>query len=150
MERIAVKMSRRYGFATASAVERIPMDNMVLLLKRGLGCMLLLDWITCACFIIVDSVRCLTRCFVSSLLTELWRERLVTKRRSGNDGRFFIIALLDRENPAASGVVVATRIVVSSSSRGSGGFRADLLLCRLVEMIFMVAASQEVMLSIPC
>ena len=27
MERIAVKMSRKYGFATASAVERIPMDN---------------------------------------------------------------------------------------------------------------------------
>ena len=44
-ERIAVMMSRRYGFAKASAVERMPMDRMVLLVMRGLGCVS--DWITC-------------------------------------------------------------------------------------------------------
>lgn len=137
MERVADRRSRRYGFAKeASAVVRMPMDNMVLLLKRGFGCVVVLDWrwITCACFIIVESVCCFARWLDSSLV------RLVTRRRRGNDGRFFIIALLDREKPAASGVV-ATRMVVSSSSRGSVGFRADLLLCRLLDMIFIGGAS---------
>jgi len=69
-ERIAVTMSRRYGFAKASAVERMPMDRMVLLVMRGLGCVS--DWITtCACFIIIFSCCFARCCFVSSLLNVL-------------------------------------------------------------------------------
>lgn len=64
MERIAVARSRRFGFTKARAVERTPMERMVLLAMRGLGCVL--DWITCTCFIIV--VSCLARCLIRSLL----------------------------------------------------------------------------------
>ena len=63
------------------------MEKMVLLVIRGLGCVLL-DWITtsCACFFLIV-VNCrLARCFLSSLLINgLCRVRDATNWRRDED-----------------------------------------------------------------
>ena len=143
--------SRRLGFAKARAVERMPMERIVLLVIRGLGCVLL-DWITCcACFFLIV-VNCLdARCFLRNLLINgLCRVRDATNRRRDDDcwrcccndfgrivlldGAYFVIVV--KLKHVASGVLPTTRMIVSSrNSRRSADF-----LCRLVGISMAAAA----------